>query len=47
MFESDADKYVVVLRGVLLKEAGVYRVEATNEIGSLTASAKLTVNGKR
>ena len=42
---QDGDKYTVTIKGVELKEAGTYNVKATNVAGSMSASAKLKVNG--
>ena len=44
--EKEGDNYALTIKGVELKEAGKYSVKATNEVGSLSAMAKLKVKGK-
>ena len=46
VYEKEGDNYALVIKGVELKEAGKYTVKATNEVGSLSAKAKLKVKGK-
>jgi len=45
VYEKEGDNYALIIKGVELKEAGKYSVKATNEVGSLTAKAKLKVKG--
>ncbi len=44
ILQKDGTKYTLELKDVDLKQAGIVTVKATNEAGTLSASAKLTVN---
>ena len=44
VLQKDANRYTFELKDVDLKQAGPITVKATNEVGTLSASAKLIVN---
>ncbi len=44
VLQKDGNKYTLELKDVDLKQAGPVSVKATNEAGTLNASAKLIVN---
>ena len=44
--EQDGNRYTLVIKETLLKEAGPYTVKATNVAGTQTATAQLKVNGE-
>ncbi len=39
-------KYKMIIKGMLASDDGTYRVVATNESGSVTSKAIVTVDGK-
>jgi len=45
VYEKEGDNYALIIKGVELKEAGKYSVKATNEVGNISAKAKLKVKG--
>ena len=45
VYGKEGDNYALIIKGVELKEAGKYSVKATNEVGNISAKAKLKVKG--
>ena len=46
LYEEDGNKYALVIKETLLKEAGPYTVKASNTAGTQSATAELRVNGE-
>ena len=47
LLEKDGNDYTLVIKGVALKEAGIYTVKAFADLGTESADAMLTVKGMR